>query len=36
LVDNLMISCGVEKLCGSAEEAIKTAVEIFKTRNEKL
>jgi len=30
LVDNLMIACGVEKLCDSAEEAIKTAVEIFE------
>ncbi|KAG9243593.1 hypothetical protein BJ878DRAFT_423257 [Calycina marina] len=32
LVDNLMISCGVEKLCDTAQEAIKTAVELFKTR----
>ncbi|KAH8597303.1 hypothetical protein B0O99DRAFT_618511 [Bisporella sp. PMI_857] len=35
LVDNLMISCGIEKLCGSAEEAIKTAVEIFKSKENK-
>jgi len=33
LVDNLMISCGIEKLCCSAEEAIKTAVELFKASN---
>lgn len=32
LVDNLMISCGVEKLCGSVEEAIKSAVEIYRKR----
>jgi len=32
LVDNLMIACGVEKLCGSDEEAIKVAVEIFEAR----
>ena len=32
LVDNLMISCGIEKLCGSAEEAIQTAAELFKAR----
>jgi nucleoside 2-deoxyribosyltransferase len=32
LVDNLMISCGIEQLCGSAEEAIKTAVETFKEK----
>jgi nucleoside 2-deoxyribosyltransferase len=30
LVDNLMISCGVDRLCGSAEEAIETAVNIYK------
>ena len=32
LVDNLMIACGVERVCGSAEEAIGVAVEIFKGR----
>jgi len=32
LVDNLMISCGIEKLCGSAEEAIKVSVELFNAR----
>lgn len=32
LVDNLMISCGVETLCDNAEEAIKVVVKIFKKR----
>jgi len=32
LVDNLMMACGVEKLCASEEEAIKVALEIFKAR----
>jgi len=32
LVDNLMLACGVEKLCGTVEEAIKTVVEIWKER----
>jgi nucleoside 2-deoxyribosyltransferase len=32
LVDNLMISCGIVRLCGSAEEAIKVAIETFKAR----
>jgi len=32
LIDNLMIACGVEKLCGSDEEAIKVAIEAFKAR----
>lgn len=36
LVDNLMISCGVEKLCGSVEEAIKVATELFKAKEETL
>ena len=30
LVDNLMISCGVHRLCENAQDAIKAAVEIFK------
>jgi len=33
LVDNLMISCGMDKFCGTAEEAIRAAVEIFRTGN---
>ncbi|KAF8859520.1 nucleoside 2-deoxyribosyltransferase [Acephala macrosclerotiorum] len=32
LVDNLMISCGVEKLCGSEEEGLKNIAEILKGR----
>lgn len=34
LVDNLMMACGGEKLCGSAEEAIEVAVAAFKQKNE--
>lgn len=33
LVDNLMMSCGIEKLCDGVEEAIKTAVEIFNSKD---
>ena len=33
LVDNLMISCGIEKLCKTAEEAIQETVSTFKTRS---
>lgn len=32
LVDNLMIACGVERLCGTAEEAIKEAGEILNKK----
>lgn len=32
LVDNLMISCGVESLCDGAEDAIRTAVELYAKR----
>jgi len=32
MIDNLMIACGIEKLCGTPEEAIKEAVEIFKAK----
>ncbi|KAH8807156.1 hypothetical protein F5884DRAFT_788653 [Xylogone sp. PMI_703] len=32
LVDNLMISCGMERYCASAEEAIQAAIEIFEAR----
>lgn len=34
LVDNLMISCGVEKLCKSEEEGIKALVDIWKREQE--
>lgn len=30
LVDNLMISCGVERLCGSEEEGLRVIAEILK------
>ena len=30
LVDNLMMSCGISRLCSSAEEAIETAVKIYQ------
>ncbi|TVY84985.1 Uncharacterized protein LSUE1_G000343 [Lachnellula suecica] len=32
LIDNLMISCGVETLCRTEEEGIKALAEIWKTR----
>lgn len=31
-VDNLMVACGVERLCKTAEEAIEVAVERFKAQ----
>lgn len=34
LVDNLMISCGVEKLCMSEEEGIKALVDIWRGEQE--
>jgi len=34
LVDNLMISCGVERLCRSEEEGIKALAEILASRKE--
>ncbi|TVY44817.1 Uncharacterized protein LOCC1_G002986 [Lachnellula occidentalis] len=34
LVDNLMISCGVEKLCMSEEEGIKALVDIWRRKQE--
>lgn len=33
LVDNLMMSCGIADLCGSAEEAIVAAVKLYKARD---
>jgi nucleoside 2-deoxyribosyltransferase len=36
LVDNLMIACGVEKLCASDEEAIIIAVRAFEARRVKV
>ena len=32
LTDNLMIGCGIERLCGSAEEAIRAVVEILEKK----
>ncbi|RDL42327.1 Uncharacterized protein BP5553_02306 [Venustampulla echinocandica] len=32
LVDNLMMSCGIEKLCFSEEDAIKAIVEVLRGR----
>jgi nucleoside 2-deoxyribosyltransferase len=32
LGDNLMVSCGADKMCGSVEEAIRAAWEIFEGR----
>ncbi|RFU29646.1 hypothetical protein B7463_g6707, partial [Scytalidium lignicola] len=32
LVDNLMITCGMEKFCSTAEEAIQAAVELFAAK----
>ncbi|TVY87289.1 Uncharacterized protein LAWI1_G005102, partial [Lachnellula willkommii] len=34
LVDNLMISCGVEKLCMSEDEGIKALVDIWRGKQE--
>lgn len=34
LVDNLMISCGIEALCRSAEEAIVTAIKLYAERQQ--
>ncbi|KAL3420332.1 hypothetical protein PVAG01_08831 [Phlyctema vagabunda] len=31
-VDNLMIACGVERLCKTAEEAIQVAIELYKAQ----
>lgn len=36
LVDNLMIACGIESLCESAEEAIKVSIELFDAKQGKL
>lgn len=33
LVDNLMLSCGTDKFCSTAEEAIVAAIEAFKARS---
>lgn len=36
LVDNLMMACGIVKLCKSEEEAIRVAVEAFEAKGGKL